>query len=375
MDNKIKTAAYYFPNYHADSQNEAVHGKGWTEWELMKCARPRFEGHQQPKVPLWGYEDESDPNVMAKKIDTALTYGIDAFVFDWYWYDGPYLQRALDEGFLKADNCGKIKFALMWANHNWRMIHPVSRGVEPPILYKWSTSYETIGFVWDYIIERYFQQDNYWKVDGKPYFSIYAMNLFIKQMGGNEKTAEVIKLLKDKATDVGLPGVHISAHWFDNLDDQPDNICPTEEWHTRLGFDSYTSYNFPLYAAQRGIFPERDYDECADYYLPICENALKSLPAPYFPVVTAGWDCTPRITQSDCFENIGGYPYGAVIQTKPEQFERVLIAIQKILCTRPEKERILFINAWNEWTEGSYLEPDTRENFAKLEIIKKVLKS
>ena len=98
----MQTAAYYFPNYHLDKRNEEFHGKGWTEWELMKCARPRFEGHRQPRIPLWGYQDEADPKVMAQKIEAASAHGINAFVFDWYWYDGPYLQRALDEGFLQA---------------------------------------------------------------------------------------------------------------------------------------------------------------------------------------------------------------------------------------------------------------------------------
>ena len=78
---KIQTAVYYFPNYHVDPRNEAIHGTGWTEWELMKLARPRFEGHDQPKVPAWGYEDEADPQVMAKKIDVAVEHGVDAFVF------------------------------------------------------------------------------------------------------------------------------------------------------------------------------------------------------------------------------------------------------------------------------------------------------
>lgn len=69
MANGFQTAAYYFPNWHVDPANERFHGKGWTEWQLMKYATPRFEGHQQPKVPLWGYEDEADPKVMEKKID------------------------------------------------------------------------------------------------------------------------------------------------------------------------------------------------------------------------------------------------------------------------------------------------------------------
>ena len=93
-------ASYYFPNYHpGDPRNVARKGEGWSEWELVKDAKPRFPGHYQPKVPLWGYEDESDPKVMTKKIDAAADHGIDAFIFDWYYYeDGPFLNGCLDDG-------------------------------------------------------------------------------------------------------------------------------------------------------------------------------------------------------------------------------------------------------------------------------------
>ena len=79
-----EVAAYYFPNYHIDPRNEAWHGTGWNEWELVRQARPRFSGHNQPKEPLWGYEDEADPAVMAKKIDAAAEHGLTSFLFDWY---------------------------------------------------------------------------------------------------------------------------------------------------------------------------------------------------------------------------------------------------------------------------------------------------
>ncbi len=99
-------AAYYFPDYHpGDKRNHIRHGPGWSEWELVKKARPRFPGHDQPKVPLWGYTDESDPVVIAKKIETAARYGIDAFIFDWYYYDdGPFLEKCLEQGYMKAGN-------------------------------------------------------------------------------------------------------------------------------------------------------------------------------------------------------------------------------------------------------------------------------
>src|SRR5215467_13509196 len=103
MSDPVTVAAYYFPNFHVDPRNEAWHGTGWTEWELLKRAEPRFPGHIQPRTPLWGYEDESDPGVMARKIDIAATHGLNAFLFDWYWYDGrPYLQRPLETAFMQT---------------------------------------------------------------------------------------------------------------------------------------------------------------------------------------------------------------------------------------------------------------------------------
>ena len=101
---RITVASYYFGNYHpGDPRNVKSKGKDWSEWELVKAARPRFPGHHQPKVPLWGYTDESDPKVMEQKIAAAADHGIDAFIFDWYYYnDGPFLDRPIDIGFLKA---------------------------------------------------------------------------------------------------------------------------------------------------------------------------------------------------------------------------------------------------------------------------------
>src|SRR4029079_17471159 len=132
----ITVASYYFGNYHpGDPRNVKMKGAGWSEWELVKAARPRFPGHQQPKVPQWGYGDESDPRVMEQKIAAAADHGIDAFIFDWYYYDdGPFLQRGLDSGFLKAAN-PRVKFALMWANHDWTEIHPYRRGAPQTLLY------------------------------------------------------------------------------------------------------------------------------------------------------------------------------------------------------------------------------------------------
>lgn len=81
MNSEYQVAAYYFPNFHIDRRNEEWHGKGWTEWNLVKAATPRFTGHNQPKIPLWGYEDEANPAVMGKKIASAADNGLSAFIF------------------------------------------------------------------------------------------------------------------------------------------------------------------------------------------------------------------------------------------------------------------------------------------------------
>ena len=77
MSKPYTIACYYFPNYHVDPRNAMVHGPGWSEWALVQRAEPRFPGHRQPCVPRWGYENEADPSVMAKKISAAADHGVD----------------------------------------------------------------------------------------------------------------------------------------------------------------------------------------------------------------------------------------------------------------------------------------------------------
>ena len=130
---KAQVMAYYFPNWHPDARNDEWHGKGWTEWDVAKHATPRFEGHKMPKVPLWGYEDESDPKVMEKKIDAAASHGVDGFIFDWYWFeDGSYRIKCLDNGFLKAANKDELKFAIMWDTTAPGHLHPSLKFEEQP---------------------------------------------------------------------------------------------------------------------------------------------------------------------------------------------------------------------------------------------------
>ena len=371
----MQTAVYYFPNFHVDPRNEAVHGKGWTEWELMKHAGARFPGHMQPKIPAWGYEDEADPAVMAKKIDAAADHGLDAFIFDWYWYEGPFLERALNEGFLGAPNRSRMKFALMWANHDWKNFHPGNRDTANyKITFPWTTRKDTIPYVWDYLIEHYLTQPNYWKINGKPYFSIYAISRFISQMGGVEDAAEVLADFRARAKSAGLPGLHLNAVGLDMLDRSPQSAARHDQV-IKAGFDSCTSYNCVCLSEKwMQEFPRVDFQEMADDYIEVAKKTMQALPFPFYPVITTGWDPSPRTIQSEVYDPTPCYPWMAVMESSPEKLADATRKTAELLMTRPADERIMFFNAWNEWTEGSYLEPDNFYGMKMLEAVRDALK-
>jgi hypothetical protein len=211
--NSITVASYYFDNYHpGDARNVKNKGEGWSEWELVKAARPRFPGHQQPKVPGWGYVDESDPRVMEKKIAAAADHGIDAFIFDWYYYDdGPFLERPIDIGFLKAKNNQRLKFALMWANHDWQEIQPYKRGAPPKLLFPGKVTPATFEKIGDHVIKDYFVHPSYWRIDGRPYFSFYGLSKLLENFGSVEATRAALDQFRARARAAGLPGLHLNA--------------------------------------------------------------------------------------------------------------------------------------------------------------------
>ena len=113
----------------------------------------------------------------------------DAFIFDWYYYDdGPFLERPIDEGFLKAENNSRIKFAFMWANHDWLEIHPYHRGSEREVLYPGKVTPETFDKIADHVIRDYFTHPSYWRIDGRPYFSFYDLTKLLENLGSVEAT-------------------------------------------------------------------------------------------------------------------------------------------------------------------------------------------
>ncbi len=375
-DDRVTVASYYFGNYHPnDPRNEKAKGKGWAEWELVRAAKPRFPGHAQPKVPLWGYTDESDPKEMARKIDAAADHGVDAFIFDWYYYDdGPFLDRPIDIGFLQATNNARLKFAFMWANHDWIEIHPYRRGAERKVLYPGAVTPANFDRICDHVIRSYFRHPSYWRIDGKPYFSYYELTKLMDGFGSVEATRAALDRFRARAVAAGLPGLHLNAVvWGRPILPGEKKPADAAQLVKDLGFDSVTSYVWIHHVALPSM--QTDYDFVRDAYLMYWNDAVRRFDVPYYPNVTMGWDSSPRACQDDEFGNFG-YPFMHTIAgNTPERFKAALEMTKRRLLAVPGGPRILNINCWNEWTEGSYLEPDTVHGMKYLEAVRDVFGS
>ncbi len=369
----ITVASYYFGNYHpGDSRNAKNKGPNWSEWELVKAAKPRFAGHRQPNIPLWGYTDEADPKAMAQKIDAAAAHGIDAFIFDWYYYeDGPFLDRPIDRGFLGATNNHRLKFGFMWANHDWLEIHPYKRGTPQKVLYPGKVSPAGFERICTHLIKDYFPHPSYWKIDGRPYFSVYELSKLLESFGSVAATRAALDQFRAQAVKAGFPGLHLNAVvWGQPILPGETKPLDAPKLIRDLGFDSVTSYvwihHVPL---NEQVTP---YNWVRDEYFKYWESAAKQFAVPYYPNVTMGWDSSPRAAQEDEFGNVG-YPFmNTMGGNTPENFRQALAETKKRLLAQPNGPRILNINCWNEWTEGSYLEPDTVHGLKYLEAVRAV---
>ena len=352
-------AAYVWPAYQPEPRwaELGIFSAGKGEWQNVWEAVPKWSGHRQPLVPLWGYENEADPTVMERKIDTALSYGVNVFIYDWYWYGGrPFLEDALNKGFLGAKNNGKMKFFVMWANHNVNRLWDNRVADKMPNKPIWragvdADEFRKISRRW---IDKYFSLPNYYRIDGKPVLMIYETRTFVRGIGGKEKAAAALEEFRGECKKAGLGGVHIMAC----------DYGLTADLVKSLGVDSATIYNFVHWSSPKG---NPDYSEWAAKGAARFDSAREKLGVKwYFAHASVGWDTNPR------------YPAGSVqptaVNSTPEKFETVLRRA-KDWCDRnssPNAPKLITINSWNEWTEGSYLEPDTHFKFGYLEAVRNV---
>ena len=367
---ELYVAAYVWPSCHYEERNaEILWPEGIGEWEIIQKGTPRFEGHYQPKVPLWGYEMDDDPRVMEKWIDLATDHGVNVFIFDWYWFDkGPFLESSINNGFLKASNNQKMKFYVMWANHDvkknyWNHYKYDSDS----LLWTGSVDKENFRIIVDRVIDQYFQKPNYFTIDGEPVFSIFNINKFVRDCKGLEGTKEALDHFREETKKAGFPGLHIQVIGFGG--NQLPGILQHDlmqgktnaELVKYLGISSVTKYNW---GGGEGV---EDYIAWGEAAMKRRENWDKALDIPYFPNVSIGWDDTPRFPAK-------GKTHVIHYNKSPESFAAYLRQAKEYVEQHPDQPRLITLFSWNEWVEGGYLLPDMRWEYGYLEAVKSVVK-
>jgi len=315
----------------------------------------------EPRKPLWGYVNEANPDVMEMQINAASRNGVNVFIYDWYWYDDrPFLEECLNDGFLGAPNNEQMQFYLMWANHDaghlWdkRNSHDLDTVI-------WSgkagrAKFETIG---RRVIGKYFSRLNYYRIDGKPVFSIFDLPNLVNGLGGIEATRDAFAWFDKQSAEAGYGGVHFQLTlWGDHETELADGtIVPDKLLAPKLGFNSITQYQYCHMADINRTYADimtdipRVWEECA------------RLGVTYIPHVSVGWDNNARFF---------AYDDRIIKENTPEQIEAAFRAVKEFLARHPELPPLITVNSWNEWTEGSYLQPDSLFGYGYLDAIRKV---
>ena len=369
VESEISVAAYIWPSCHYEPRNaEVLWPEKTGEWEIIRKGTPRFEGHYQPRVPLWGYEMDDDPEVMEKWIETASGHGVNVFIFDWYWFDGaPFLESSINNGFLKAGNNEKMQFYLMWANHDvkknyWNHYKYDSDS----LLWSGSVDQENFRIIVDRVISLYFHQPNYFKIEGLPVFSIFNFNKFVGDFKGLEGARDELEYFRSETLRAGYPGLHVQVIGFGG-DNSPGLLNPglsegksNQELASYLGINSVTKYNW---GQGEGV---EDYLVWGEQAIKRRANWDEALDIPYFPNVSIGWDDTPRFPAKGK-SNVIHY------NNTPESFAAYLHGAREYVLDHPDEPNLITLFSWNEWVEGGYLLPDKKWGFGYLEAVKRIM--
>jgi hypothetical protein len=358
-------ACYYFNHYHRSSLNDARYGNGWTEHVLRRAARPWFPGHRQPRSPLWGELDETDPLVMERYIDAAVGHGVDAFIFEQYWFGGrPQLHECLERGFLCAPNRDRMKFALMWIPSDWPQWFPdqlQDGSIRRPLKHLGPKTPEDVRRSFLYLLSRYTAEPNYLLVDGKPFVAIWKLANLEHALGA-DGVRRFFEEMREVARTIGHRGLHLHAC---KMIYEPFVEC----------FDSFGVYN-SISSVKHKVAqgrPTVPFDECAyDVAQRLWPELDAAHPLPFFPNIGAGWDDTPRNPMPPTWPPPEGWPgLPFVVDESPAAFEALARAAIAYVNGQPKTPNVVTIGCWNEWTEGHYLLPDCDRGMGMLYALAK----
>jgi len=199
---KYDVAAYIWPSYHYEPRMEHFWPEKNGEWYTVRRATPRFPGHDMPRIPLLGYQDEADPAVMREHVELARAHGINVFIMDWYWYENaPCFERQLNEGLIPALEGTDSKFYLMSANHDvnnlWDM-HTDTDNSREAVRMTGQVNRKELEPMFERLIEKYFTHGSYYRLNDKPVFSIFDYPNLVGGLGGVAETKAAFAWMRQR---------------------------------------------------------------------------------------------------------------------------------------------------------------------------------
>jgi len=369
----MKTIAFYLPQFHETPENNKWWGQGFTEWTNVKKAKPLFENHYQPRIPLDNnyYCLLDDNRTFRWQIELAKEYGIYGFCMYHYWFNGHLLLEKPMERWLE-DKTLDFPFCICWANENWTNGW-VSSENKILISHDFSNRQDWINHF--YYLLPYLKDERYIYVDGKPLVGIYVPDLMGKD------AAEFVACWRELALENGLPGLTIfyqSVRAFLNSDcdksicdygiefqpgfSKVKNLSALEQWKIKVipFISKLLQQKFHIYLhRKKKQCTVLDYDE-------LWKKIINSEPLDknMFPGAFVDWDNTARKgNNGDLFKG-----------ASPEKFEQYMT--QQIARARDVYHKdYLFLFAWNEWGECGYMEPDEKFGYGYLQALKNALES
>lgn len=376
---KARVIALYLPQYHPVEENDEFWGKGFTEWRNVAQAKPLFRGHYQPRIPAdLGFYDLRIPQVRREQAEMAKEAGIEGFCYWHYWFGNgkEVLEMPFDEVVKSGDP--DFPFCLGWAMHDWttKTWEKGKGRSKDTTIFRQEYPGDEDHIAHFYRLLDAFKDHRYIRVDGKLLFAV----LLPRRMPNPKSFMDLWNRL---AHENGLPGFHFvavvdSVPVIDHqkLGDLESAIENNINDVRALGYDAIETTNQKyaelraggklrkiFYAAGRRLAPGALLDKYD--YRRIIENfySPSDRREDVYPQLLAGWDRSPR----------SGRKAIIYYNNTPEAFG---VAVDKALeCVKDKQpeHRILFLNSWNEWGEGAYMEPDLKYGKAKLEILKKAL--
>lgn len=369
MPPKVKIITFYLPQYHTIPENDRWWGKGFTDWINVKKSRPRYFGHYQPHVPSeLGYYDLSDENTRMAQAQLAKEHGISGFCYYHYWFNGKML---LEKPFNEVLNSGKpdLPFCLCWANENWTRRWD---GLDSEILLKQEyEKYDAEEHIkW---LSEAFRDERYIKINGKPLFLIYNLSSIpspenvianwrklVKKYGFSDLFLCSVKSIHNKLTEaeaieLGIDAVVEFVPSSDGKVPMKLTGIPRYYFH-RIVNKIIGILHLDRYINKLPVTMIHDYKKFSELRM------NKQFSVKTFPCVIPSWDNSARKRISASYQN-----------EDPGLFKKWLLRSMEKVEKYEDEEKIVFINAWNEWAEGCHLEPDEKNGRMFLNAVKETL--